>query len=178
MGMKWEDVDFQRSRIHIRRALVRDQLTTPKSGKDRFVVMAPQLADLLRELITIRKREQLKFRWNGMPAWVFPSRAGTHYYEGNVERVWNRVRDLAAAEGVRRLTLHSARHTWVSLALHSGKSIKWIAAQVGHADPALTLRVYAHLMPDVEEDLSFLEFYPIMDRKGHGSCDDVPEISR
>ena len=29
---------------------------------------------------------------------------------------------------------------------------------MGHADPALTLRVYAHAMRDEETDLSFAEF--------------------
>ena len=30
--------------------------------------------------------------------------------------------------------------------------------QLGHADPAFTLRVYAHAMRDEESDLSFAEF--------------------
>ena len=38
------------------------------------------------------------------------------------------------------------------------KSVRWIADQLGHADPALTLRVYAHAMREEETDLSFAEF--------------------
>ena len=30
--------------------------------------------------------------------------------------------------------------------------------QLGHADPALTLRTYSHAIPNAEEDLSFLDF--------------------
>ena len=33
LGLKWEDVDFDRGRIVIRRAYVVGQLTTPKNGK-------------------------------------------------------------------------------------------------------------------------------------------------
>ena len=33
-----------------------------------------------------------------------------------------------------------------------------MADQLGHADPAFTLRVYAHTMRDEESDLSFAEF--------------------
>jgi hypothetical protein len=33
-----------------------------------------------------------------------------------------------------------------------------VADQLGHADPALTLRVYAHAMREEENDLSFAEF--------------------
>ncbi len=44
------------------------------------------------------------------------------------------------------------------LALESGKSIRWVADQLGHSDPALTLRVYAHVLPEEELDLSFAYF--------------------
>ena len=33
-----------------------------------------------------------------------------------------------------------------------------MADQLGHADPALTLRVYAHAMREEETDLSFADF--------------------
>ncbi len=30
--------------------------------------------------------------------------------------------------------------------------------QLGHSDPAITLRIYAHVLPDEGEDLGFLDF--------------------
>ncbi len=39
-----------------------------------------------------------------------------------------------------------------------GKSIRWVADQLGPSDPALTLRVYAHATPEEEADLSFADF--------------------
>jgi hypothetical protein len=45
-----------------------------------------------------------------------------------------------------------------TLALAAGKSVRWVADQLGHAEPALTLRTYSHGIPDAEEDLSFLDF--------------------
>ena len=36
--------------------------------------------------------------------------------------------------------------------------VRWVAQQLGHSDPAFTLRVYAHAMRDEENDLSFAEF--------------------
>ncbi len=58
------------------------------------------------------------------------------------------------------LPLHCARHTWATRALQAGKNIRWVADQLGHADPSLTLRVYAHAMPSDETDLSFADFAP------------------
>ena len=54
--------------------------------------------------------------------------------------------------------VHDARHTFASLALASGKSVTWVASQLGHANPELTLRVYAHALREEETDLSFLDF--------------------
>jgi hypothetical protein len=68
------------------------------------------------------------------------------------------VRRRAEKKKVRRLKLHCTRHTWATYALQSGKNIRWVADQLGHADPSLTLRVYAHAMPDDEIDLSFADF--------------------
>ena len=48
--------------------------------------------------------------------------------------------------------------TWATHALAAGKSIRWVADQLGHADPALTLRVYAHALRNEETDLSFADF--------------------
>ena len=78
--------------------------------------------------------------------------------ERNVTRSWYRVRRQAAKLGVRPLKLHAARHTYASLALAAGKSIRWVAAQLGHASAAFTLRTYAHAMPEEEVDLSFADF--------------------
>jgi hypothetical protein len=93
-----------------------------------------------------------------VPRFVFCSQTGGPLDERNVTRVWDRLRRKAEAEGVRPLRLHDARHTYASLALASGKSVRWVAAQLGHANPELTLRVYAHALPEEETDLSFLDF--------------------
>ncbi len=47
---------------------------------------------------------------------------------------------------------------------------------LGHADPALTLRVYAHVLPEEEADLSFLHF----ERGGTGRpfCEAAPRVKR
>jgi integrase len=158
LGLKWEDVDFERRRLHIRRAYVKGSLTSPKSGRGRFVAIAPGLGALLLDVLAERRRECLTGSWADVPEWVFPSNTGGLWDQDNFERCWRRVRRRAQKEGVRPLRLHCTRHTWASLALQAGKSVRWVADQLGHADPAMTLRVYAHVIPDDEPDLSFLDF--------------------
>ena len=120
--------------------------------------MTVSLAEEMFELFAERRKEALTKGWPELPEWVFCSETGTAPSPRNVSRVWDRVRRRAQKKGVRPLKLHCARHTWATFACQAGKSIRWIADQLGHADPALTLRVYAHAMLDEEIDLSFAEF--------------------
>ena len=85
---------------------------------------------------------------------MFCSTTGGPLDERNVTRSWQRLRRKAQKQGVRPLRLHDARHTYASLALASGNSVTWVASQLGHSNPELTLRVYAHAMREEETDLS------------------------
>jgi hypothetical protein len=38
-----------------------------------------------------------------------------------------------------------------SVLISAGVSVRAVAANLGHADPGLTLRVYSHLLPDDED---------------------------
>ena len=61
-----------------------------------------------------------------------------------------------AKKNIRTLTMHSLRHTFATLSLESGKSVKWVSQQLGHKSATLTLDTYAYALPDEETDLSFL----------------------
>lgn len=39
------------------------------------------------------------------------------------------------------------RHFYASVLLDAGESIKAVSEYLGHSDPGLTLKLYAHLMP-------------------------------
>jgi integrase len=158
LGLKWEDVDFSRCRIAIRRAISSGAITTPKSGKGRLVAMPPTLASALFDLLVERRAEVVRRGWREVPEWTFCSEAGTALDERNLERAWFRVRRRAQKLGIRPLKLHCTRHTYASMALASGKSVKWTAEQLGHSSPMLTLKTYAHVMREEEADLSFADF--------------------
>jgi integrase len=46
--------------------------------------------------------------------------------------------------------MHAPRH-FASVLLDAGENIEALAEYLGHSDPGLTLRVYAHLMPSSQE---------------------------
>ena len=61
---------------------------------------------------------------------------------------------LAGAAGVRRIRLHDARHS-CGTALHlRGVPMAVIAKWLGHADPSITARIYAHSQDEALRDAS------------------------
>jgi hypothetical protein len=59
---------------------------------------------------------------------------------------------------VHALNLHCCRHTYALLALEASRSIRFVAEQLVHANPELTLRQYAHALPLESGDLNFADF--------------------
>jgi integrase len=112
--------------------------------------MTEGLAEVLFDLLAARRRQALPRGGPEIPEWVFCSDAGTAFDERNFSREWYRLRRRAEKHGIRSLKLHATRHTWATLALQAGKSLRWVADQLGHADPGFTLRVHTHAMREDE----------------------------
>jgi len=150
LGLRWEDVDFARRRIHVRRSRSMGELTTPKSGRGRFVPMARELERVLRAA-----RIEKPFA-----EWVLTGRAWRKPMADVVlRRAWGRLRtDHFPKLGIQPLRLHDLRHTWATLALAAGRPLPWVAKVLGHADAGFTARVYAHALPEeVGDSLGWLD---------------------
>jgi integrase len=65
--------------------------------------------------------------------------------------VWKPALDAAGVPATRDNGMHALRHTYASVLLEDGVSIKALAEYLGHADPGFTLRTYTHLMPSSED---------------------------
>jgi integrase len=145
LALQWGDIDAHGRFIVVQRNIVRGVLTSPKSHQRRRVEMSPQLEAALSVW-----RRALRARWlkkgEPMPAWIFPSLEGTALEERNVRTVFTRL--LAKAD-LRQIRIHDLRHTYATLLLQAGAPITYVSQQLGHRDASITLRVYAHWLPDV-----------------------------
>jgi integrase len=59
--------------------------------------------------------------------------------------------DSAAANvpaALPKVRFHDLRHIHATLLLRAGVPVHVVAARLGHSDPAITLRVYAHVLAD------------------------------
>lgn len=113
--------------------------------------LSPELAAELKRLQVERKKQALADgRAFDMEQWMFPNDEGTPiFYTNFLRRIWYKVRDAAK---IRRRTPHDLRHSWPSHMLSAGADLAYVSSQLGHANPATTLRIYAHWVPGTRRD--------------------------
>jgi hypothetical protein len=77
---------------------------------------------------------------------------------GNVHGHWpnpysisDRWRDVVKNGNLPKVTFHSLRHTHASALIAAGLDVVSISRRLGHASPALTLSIYAHLFENKNE---------------------------
>ena len=144
LGLQWGDVDWRGRYLRVTRSIVRGQLTTPKNHQRRRVDMSPQLRAVLRRWRALQSAAWLA-RGSARPTWIFPSSRGTPLDESKMRKALHQVLDRA---GLHRRGPHQMRHTFASLLLQAGVPITYVSRQLGHRDSAITLRVYAHWLPE------------------------------
>jgi integrase len=83
---------------------------------------------------------------------MFPTLTGGRHNDSNIRtRLLDRVQEMANESRsdeqaqVPRVTPHSLRRTYASLALAAGDDLAFVMGQLGHADPRMTLAVYAQV---------------------------------
>ena len=89
------------------------------------------------------------------PDFVFPTECGRQQNASNVrnrvlallvERANQRLQERGLNPLPEGLTPHSMRRTFISLLLAIGEDVPYVMGQVGHADPKVTLSIYAQVM--------------------------------
>ena len=75
-----------------------------------------------------------------------PSNIRNRVLAGAVKRANERLADASEVPLPERLTPHKLRHTFASLLVALGVDPGSVMDQLGHTDPAFTLRVYRHGM--------------------------------
>ena len=61
---------------------------------------------------------------------------------------------LQTSEALDLLSFHSMRHSYVVAALHHGGALKTVSERVGHAEPAITNRIYNHVVEGDDRNLA------------------------
>ena len=139
-ALRWRDVDLASGRITVR------------ASKTDAGMRRVDLLPVLRDELLAHKAGAPDI---GPDALVFSSQTGGGRDKDTVR---NRVLQPAVQRGnenltdrgdlplPERLTLHGLRHTFASLLVALGEDPRYVMGQLGHTDPAFTLRLYTHTM--------------------------------
>lgn len=125
-ALHWEDVDFERQQLTVRRAYILQELGPTKNHKVRHIPLAP---DLAAELQALPRTSDLVFR-------VRPSN-------------WRQLEVLkreCVLAGVPVVGWHALRHTFASHLMAGGVPVHMVKDLLGHSSIEMTLR-YSHLAP-------------------------------
>jgi integrase len=155
LALKWSDVDLLGSQICVNRSVqhLRDGsyvYTEPKTAKSRRpIALTPSTAQLLKEYHDRQK-------WNRIildkpltnDNLVFSTLEGKPLRPNTVSRAWQ---ILAARAGVKVIRFHDARHSHASIFLKLGVHPKIVQERLGHSTIAITLDMYSHVAPGLQE---------------------------
>jgi len=146
-GLQWPDIDWNGKFIEVRRAINRfGELSTVKTENGRRRIdLSDHLLETLRDLRKQKQKEALKEGKNEIPEWIFANRFGSFIDIKNVKsRNFKRV--LRKAE-LRSIRFHDLRHTFASQLLSNGTNLLYVSQQLGHANPGITMKIYAKWIP-------------------------------
>lgn len=155
LGLRRSDVDLAGPRLTIVQTVTlidgEPVIGPPKSARSaRTISLDPETAADLGSFLSIQKRERLErgpaYRDSGL---VACNEDGTGIHP---DRLADWFGQTVKRAGLPRLTLHSLRHTHASLAVAAGVPMKVISERLGHASITITMDLYAHLAPGLDED--------------------------
>ena len=137
-GLKWEHIDWHSQQIHVRRSWKENQFFHPKTAaSNRRIPLAETLVSELREWRLACPKSQ-----HGL---VFANLSGNPMSNPNL--LQRGFYPALRRAGLRQIRFHDLRHTFASLMIANGEDIVRVSRLLGHANPAITLKVYSHAMP-------------------------------
>lgn len=156
LGLMWKDIDWINRQIHVQRQLQRVPhaglaFSEPKTAAGRrTIVISPTMIDALRKHLEEqeyhRKVQGAKWVENDL---IFPSTLGTPLHPINL---FKEYKALLLKTGLPNIRFHDLRHTAATLMLQQGVHPKIVQERLGHANIAMTLDIYSHVLPSMQED--------------------------
>jgi integrase len=155
LGLKWEDLEWIRGWLVVNRQLKRNKesgffFAPPKTKAGyRTIVLGESTLTVLRE----HHQSWLDHRENFNPEWAAknlmfwePDGSPLRY-----RRVYTDFKSLLEEAALPDIRFHDLRHTAASQMITKGVDIITVSRRLGHAKVSVTLDIYGHLIPGVQE---------------------------
>ena len=155
-GLKWDDVDFEKSCLFIRRSLAHvigkgAVFQAPKTKNSvRRILLMPEDVKNLRAYKKWQENysEELGDLFSGHNL-VFTSPFGEPISPTNFSRRYFKPL-LKKCDISSEFTFHGLRHTHATLLLRQGVNPKIVQERLGHSSIKVTMDTYSHVLPDMQ----------------------------
>ena len=156
LGLKWDDIDFEKRSISVTRQLVRSKkdglifksLKTKKSK--RTITVDNTIITVLKVHKTKQNKTKLAlgelFQDSNL---LFCTDFGTPLEPRNFYRHFCLLLEKATLPHIR---LHDLRHLYTTIALESGVDLKTVSSILGHSSIKLTGDIYAHITDKMQTE--------------------------
>ncbi len=141
LALEWADVDLGSGKVSVTKSVQRIKgewvVSEPKTRASiRCITLPPEGVKALRR--------QAEYRLaHGGGALVFPNKGGEPL---NRTTVAHAMRVACGRLGLPHLSPHGLRHLHASLLLAEGLPVPQVTRRLGHANSAITMSVYAHVL--------------------------------
>jgi integrase len=152
LGLMWTDLDWVKQSISVQRQLTRSGgFASPKT---RFGIRIIALGDRTIEVLRAHLERQQFERQFFEKGWketglIFTNLHGSPMDPRNLVRDYRKIQRDA---GLPEIRFHDLRHTAASLMLNKGVSPLIVSRRLGHSRPSITLDIYGHLIPSLQEE--------------------------
>lgn len=138
LALCWDDADLDARRLRVSKTLYRGVVGHPKTSNGRRTI---RLCSLAVEALEGHSRTGIFVFCNGIGG---PINVNNLRY-----RDWKKLLGIAGLPP--RTRLHDLRHSAATLLLSRGVPVKVVSEMWGHHDVAFTLRVYGHVLPEMQD---------------------------
>jgi integrase len=141
-GLKWSDIDFISKTMTVNRTIQRMTIDNksilkelpPKSETSHRRIPIPEF--LLEKLKNVKSQNSVQYVLH------------TDFHAMDPRTFQYQYKKILERAGVRYANAHTLRHTFSVRALEVGFDIKTLSEILGHADAAVTLKIYAHSLEE------------------------------
>lgn len=154
LALTWRDVDFFKGVIHVNKQIPTRHVTgqpriatlTKTDAGNRILPVGQKLLEDLGKHREVQNRHIafMASAWKNQDL-IFPSSIGTPLEAGRPQKLCKKIYSAIGLDGT--FTFHNLRHTAASIMLSNGMSLVEVSRYLGHASPAITAEIYAHLTP-------------------------------
>ena len=154
LGLRWKDVDLEKSLLSIKQTLSHDGKLFINGAKTKSSLRTINLSEITMRSLKSRKIMISKEKLSFGPVYedfdlIACTKHGTPLNPANVRRTFNRLIKLADVPQIR---FHDLRHTHATLLLAKGINVKVISERLGHSNIKVTLDTYSHVLPTMQEE--------------------------